>query len=1686
MNANKEVILSLPETTEELFDLEGNVRTDNFPDKSPTEEIFGDNDLNNPDNPVHQNPEQAVVVTIIEADGTRAPRETVMAPERVAAAKAAAEADGNTIVVETISASIRSNLEELNTESEAKTTLVRLYDENGTLVDQRHVEDTMERVNTAIKFLANKHGLNVDPAAGKQTGFALVTDTSQHMRLIKGTSEVAQLYKAVHAERKRIRQGRRLMPGTPIGRSTRKFLQGTLINTKRTSKVITLQMLLDRRADGEYIYEQMSNLVQRNNDPAVWAELALVHPEIESETAEFAKWVDEKSIGNLGLADGESLFQRLVEQPVRYWGVSTDSLGNPSSSIVEVQKTDGGWKTVQGKAIHVFTEETASKLERKLNNASSTKQYNRYGKEVSERAGTQEVNWEVRVEMLEPGVWVIAQEMKTGIDSARVFDQIREIQDRGDAVRTKGTESEYAQFRLEFLDPDTNSRVLHLGEITKLGRMQRYGKQSLMLGTQLTQAHQNFLYGLSTLLGMGYTIPGAPSIKPDANLATKVRGDRQLGAVLKNKIIYGNITFDQSLGSQEWLAGVREQLESKVVTEMAEIDTTFMPDPPRAGMTTTQMVDFLLDVYTGDANIEAAVAAAKSQGELIEVGTETKKKLAELVWLSGQYDQNFAEDLSASVSNKESIVDYTDPAASFDALVGDYKEVIMSYDQAEVSAELDFHEKEELALDKDTALPNPKRPPRRAQHKVAPNVFIGKEQDQVTSAASNWEGIAAKVTAALGLLNIKEKIVLFDEKHKDWLRDKYERIAADVNTTEEQRTLALKYVAFIEGVKDTDTGKIFFSDGNFSDRVVLIYVTNKRNATPRGWVLAHELGHLVQYTYLERLSPQLQKEFLEEMAPDLTGQPRIEAFANWMATHLALETEVADVNDTGLPAAFKTLVQALRTVYEWAFKTFGKAEASARTFQQFVSALNTHLYHKNDPLAVARLSPLGKKIYDELHAANAGPYITINRVGASVSANYTETVEDRSKESLFQKYWDDFANLAQRYKDKPKDAALSMFLTADGELRSMGEFGTYLADLFHALPVSTTESETVFRQIQQDSAEFHKDMSKILAELPGASIPFAELMFNKRPTAKMKAARELRNQINEALLLHTRLEDITNPEVHRHVVKLRHYMNTMHGHLKSSGLSLKLRQNYWPLMMDTEFVTKNPGLLVDILMKHEFSRKDAVSIRETIMRDEDGGLSNGFNEQTTTDEGQFFGPGASFAKSRADWSLELRKDLVDAGFYQKDIATTMLAYTSMATRRAVWQGRFGQPMDGVSPKGTPMFDEGTWQKYQDAGVNIHSPIAKLLLEVEQAYKASRINKSQRDRILTDILPAYAGQLGLRTHPTIRRVSSLMVIYQNIRLLAFAVFSSYVDVGTLISRGGFKDFKAAMNGMLDGATRKEAYEMLQDIGAMREGLAEFILNDQSMNTFMTGRAKRINDMFFKYNQMEGWTNMMRAMALISGRSFLLRNAASNSSKSQRYLAELGITKAEVMEWGGDGVGSARIKAALNRYIDESMIRPDASIRPVWMSDPGYALFSHLKSFLYGFHETFLRRVWREATIHHNLLPMFMLGMLALPFAAVGYELRRFITGADEKTKPRGADYLLEVIERAGLPGAFQLIVDMEQSAEFGKPFGLGIAGPATEQLYDLFTSDMGTLVPKAIPIVAQSPYLREQASHLLED
>jgi hypothetical protein len=151
---------------------------------------------------------------------------------------------------------------------------------------------------------------------------------------------------------------------------------------------------------------------------------------------------------------------------------------------------------------------------------------------------------------------------------------------------------------------------------------------------------------------------------------------------------------------------------------------------------------------------------------------------------------------------------------------------------------------------------------------------------------------------------------------------------------------------------------------------------------------------------------------------------------------------------------------------------------------------------------------------------------------------------------------------------------------------------------------------------------------------------------------------------------------------------------------------------------------------------------------------------------------------------------------------------------------------------------------------------------------------------------------------------------------------------------------------------------------------------------------------------------------------------------------------------------------RSKSALNRFIDGSILRPNATLRPVWGSDPHWMLFFHLKSFMYAFHERIIKRIIRE-TGEGNLMPLLMSGMFIPVMMMLDY-LRDRIQHGDEddpqKVNWDWDDHALEALQRSGMLGLGMLAVDAGHNIKMGGYGFESFAGPTYQQLDDILTKE----------------------------
>jgi hypothetical protein len=399
-------------------------------------------------------------------------------------------------------------------------------------------------------------------------------------------------------------------------------------------------------------------------------------------------------------------------------------------------------------------------------------------------------------------------------------------------------------------------------------------------------------------------------------------------------------------------------------------------------------------------------------------------------------------------------------------------------------------------------------------------------------------------------------------------------------------------------------------------------------------------------------------------------------------------------------------------------------------------------------------------------------------------------------------------------------------------------------------------------------------------------------------------------------------------------------------------------------------------------------------------------------------------------------------------FQNKNMLDTLNSYVGQATRRAEFARRFGADGKGLD---------------------------KMMVD-------AKANGATKDQLQTveKYMKGVTGTLGDGINPTARRMIGNMIVYQNLRLLPLAVFSSMPDALGIVVRGGsvsdaFSTFKRGFGEMAKNfksydptAAKDWQTKAAETLGVIDNAMLTHAIGASYTQGMVSETGRAVNDTLFKFNLMEQYNNSMRAGATGAAIHFIQEHGGEGAGKhSARYLSELGLSKSDVkldshghlMIDEASGLSpevAVKMRDAVNKWVDGAVLRPDAADKPIWMNDPHFALFAHLKQFMYSFHHTVLTRVAHEAN-HGNYTPALALASY-VPMMIAADAAKGLIQGGgstpDWKEGWGPGDYLWNGLQRAGLFGVGQTAIDAVADVHRGGSGFGALTGPTVEQLTDL--------------------------------
>lgn len=505
-----------------------------------------------------------------------------------------------------------------------------------------------------------------------------------------------------------------------------------------------------------------------------------------------------------------------------------------------------------------------------------------------------------------------------------------------------------------------------------------------------------------------------------------------------------------------------------------------------------------------------------------------------------------------------------------------------------------------------------------------------------------------------------------------------------------------------------------------------------------------------------------------------------------------------------------------------------------------------------------------------------------------------------------------------------------------------------------------------------------------------------------------------------------------DPAVQKMVLGIRDLLKDMYEYMDKSGVkavvwdkatskykeeNLGFVPNYFPRFYNRQAISEDRLNFEKALVEQGgLSPESAKSVADNILR----------SSKVDPQENDYSAGLTYYAPNSQERKLDIPTEVV-APWLHKDLAGSLYSYLTYAVRRAEYAKRFGNQGE----------------------------------EIEAASNLAQAQGATADQLKTfnNAVMAMEGSLGHDIRPELKQIIGGIVTYQNFRLLPLALFTSLVDpIGIAVRGGGMKEAFNAFTRGIRGIIKEHkdaSYELAKIVGTISVNNDSHMLSEAYGTQYLTDWQRKLNSILFKYNGMESWNRQMRVAATGAAERFIIRHAGGYNEHSERYLSELGLTKDDVRMQGSGLILSDKIQQAISQWVDGAILRPNAAIRPIWMSDPHYMLFAHLKQFTYSFQKTIVARVVHEME-NGNFTPAYAL-LSYVPLLIASDVLRYMLTpggGDDDALRKLGLGGLIwRGTQRAGLFGPGQYILDSYGDLGHGKIPVASILGPSAQQLLD---------------------------------
>ena len=834
-----------------------------------------------------------------------------------------------------------------------------------------------------------------------------------------------------------------------------------------------------------------------------------------------------------------------------------------------------------------------------------------------------------------------------------------------------------------------------------------------------------------------------------------------------------------------------------------------------------------------------------------------------------------------------------------------------------------------------------------------------------------------------------------------------------------------------------------FADANF----VLVNDLKTNNALETALVASHELGHAF---FREELQGLVEKPIFAKLwaAYQKSGNPAL-GFEEWYSDQVAAWAfgEYRNSKARNLEESyFKRLVDKLRqmwtSVRSVLRKRFGTVDETFEAYMQDVVLANRANARENEATAARTASAAGG-INTAYHVRNLNDVVEAMDKGVDRPAG---TTADFSGASLA----DQIRNIINQIRNDPRTNAVRKFLyTADSYLRKIAS--DEIADFFYTEAQQEGSRGRVGMLKRRHRAQ--TQLRKMFADMVGDPND-AEV---QRAVAQAAGDRSMAADVMLAQAASVRefLQRVFNE-----------YIEPAQAGYPDDQ-KIQFAEDYFPVVHNLVAVQANPDAYIDLILQYNpDANVDVVTAAVDRMVRYQKAVQNGDLTIPELDPARGVQEARELTANVPREALMGNPNDPNQINFLVDPSDALQIYLNQLTKRVEWN-RATKAADGT--------------------------------EMLQPLLAKLDDEKRQEAV--DVINTYMGYGNQAIDPFWRKTQSYLAGAQYVLLLPLATIGSLPELaGPIINSKGFDALEYAFRTMKESLTRPEARELAEDIGV--------VSNDALTNGYVTAAEQEFldpavrtwTDKFFRVTFLDQYTNFTRTFATGMGVQFLIRHAdnRTNNPNSSRYLRDLGVSAQDVKTWAANRDLSTpegkRVSDALYKFVESSILRPNAAERPIWASDPRFLLIWQLKSYFYAFHKVITTGAINELSARNqgqtsrtkvnNVLGMLALGAVAsLPLAMMGMELREYakqgaaeaITlGFNEKNyfrtdNMKWGDYLSTAIEKTGIYGPLGLVMQAQQSAQWGQGGIATLLGPTAETL-ELALQDGFEVIPdRLLPI-----------------